>query len=75
MWGLDAVHYDEKYKGEFFGDQEKYRLQLNDKKVVFYIQSKNKGKILKTLNRIGINKAFIYPEIDDVADYLKSTIE
>lgn len=75
LWGLDAVHYDEKYKGEFFGNQEKYRLQLNDKKVVFYIQSKNKGKILKTLNRIGINKAFIYPEIDDVADYLKSTIE
>ena len=75
LWGLDTVHYDEKFKGEFVGDQEKYRLQQNDKKVVFYIQSKNKGKILKTLNRIGINKAFIYPEIDDVADYLKSTIE
>ena len=75
LWGLDTVHYDEKFKGEFVGDQEKYRLQQNDKKVVFYVQSKNKGKILKTLNRIGINKAFIYPEIDDVADYLKSTIE
>ena len=75
LWGLDTVHYDEKFKGEFVGDQEKYRLQRNDKKVVFYVQSKNKGKILKTLNRIGINKAFIYPEIDDVADYLKSTIE
>ena len=75
LWGLDTVHYDERLHGEYVGDQEKYRLQQNDKKVVFYIQSKNKGKILNTLNRIGINKAFIYPEIDDVADYLKSTIE
>ena len=44
----------------------------------FFLQiflNHNKEKIIKTLNRIGINKAFVYPEIDDVADYIKSTIE
>lgn len=75
LWGLDTVHYDETDNSNYVGDQEKYRLQLDDKKVIFYIESKNKSKILKTLNRIGINKAFVYPEIDDVADYLKNTIE
>ena len=75
LWGLDTVHYDNTVDTEYVGDQEKYRLRNNGKKVIFYIQQKNKEKIKKTLNRIGINKAFVYPEIDDVADYLKNTVE
>ena len=75
LWGLDAVHYDDNPTIDYLGDQEKYRLQNGGKKIIFYVLPKNKGKILKALNRIGINKAFVYPEIDDVADYLKQTIE
>ena len=29
---------------------------------------------MKQLNSLGINKSKIYPEIDDVADYIKNNI-
>lgn len=29
---------------------------------------------MHSLNRVGINKAFVYPEIDDVAEYIKESI-
>lgn len=75
LWGLDTVHYSNQNIENFIGDQEKYRFELNERKQIFFIEQSNKEKIIKTLNRIGINKAFVYPEIDDVADYIKSTIE
>ena len=75
LWGLDTVHYSNQNIENFIGDQEKYRFELNERKQIFFIEQNNKEKIIKTLNRIGINKAFVYPEIDDVADYIKSTIE
>ena len=31
--------------------------------------------ILKSLNRLGINTAYIYPEIDDVAAYIKNSMQ
>ncbi len=44
----------------------------NGKKIICIIQSKE--KLIKQLNSIGINKARIYPEIDDVADYIKNNV-
>lgn len=51
-----------------------YRYRKNGKKVIYYIESKIKGKILKELKKIGIDKSYIYPEIDDVADDIKNSI-
>jgi len=36
---------------------------------------KNKDEILEELDRFAINKAKLFPEIDDVADYLKNHLE
>lgn len=43
---------------------------LNGKRQVFIVGDKQ--KILETLNSFSINKAALFPEIDDVADYIKS---
>ena len=60
----------------FCGQQstKDYRYICNGKKHVFYIPADKKGRILEILNRIGINKAYVYPEIDDVAEYIKSRV-
>lgn len=42
------------------------------KKVVCIIE--NKERILKALDAFSINKAKVYPEIDDVADYIKNNV-
>ena len=34
-----------------------------------------KAELLNELESLGINKAKIYPEIDDVADYIKTHID
>ena len=73
--GIDTAHYDDKVDDSYIGDQEKYRFFQNEKKSIYYIPQKHKKGILNALNRLGINKAYVYPEIDDVADYLKNTIE
>lgn len=44
----------------------------DDKKLIFIIPDTYKQKILDALDAININKRFIYPEIDDVADFLKN---
>lgn len=44
----------------------------NSRKIIFAIN--NKTEILKSLNKFGINKAFLFPEIDDVSEYLKEEI-
>lgn len=74
LWGLDYSYYGENKEPGYSGDKEKYRYEKGDKKIVFYIPSKMKGPILRSLDRVGINKAYIYPEIDDVADYIKNAI-
>lgn len=40
-----------------------------NKKII--IKSSNKASILKELDKIGINKSTLFPEIDKVADYIK----
>lgn len=52
-------------------DINNYRYKgSNGKEQVFIIQ--NKKGILDELNRLAINKATLFPEIDQVADYVKS---
>lgn len=73
IWGLDDVHYgDGNPKASF---DEKFRYKEDVKKIVYYIPSKYKKSIIDSLNRVGINKAFVYPEIDDVAVYIKESIK
>ena len=43
------------------------------KKIICIVESKD--KLLKQLNSLGINKARVYPEIDDVADYIKNNMD
>ncbi len=76
IFGLESVCYDENVKNEYIGDREKYRHRNadTDKKKIYYIPSDKKNGIKAILNRIGINKAYVYPEIDDVADYIKNVI-
>ena len=51
---------------------ESYQLKNKDnKKIIFYILKSEKQKILNELERINITKEFVYPEIDDVASFLK----
>lgn len=42
------------------------------KRLIFVIPENKKKEILDQLDTMNINKKFIYPEIDDVADYLKN---
>lgn len=42
----------------------------NEKRQIFIIE--NKQRIIDALNTFSINKATLFPEIDDVADYIKS---
>lgn len=49
------------------------RLKLANKKIVICIIDK-KAELLNELESLGINKAKIYPEIDDVADYIKTHV-
>ena len=46
--------------------------KIDSKKLIFVIPENRKSEILRQLNTMNINKKFIYPEIDDVADYLKN---
>ena len=46
--------------------------KIDSKKLIFVIPENRKSEILTQLNTMNINKKFIYPEIDDVADYLKN---
>ncbi|OUP44834.1 FRG domain-containing protein [Pseudoflavonifractor sp. An187] len=73
IWGLDDVHYgDGKQRASF---DEEFRYKEDMKKIVYYVPSKYKKSIIDSLNRVGINKAFVYPEIDDVAVYIKESIK
>ena len=46
--------------------------KIDSKKLIFVIPDNRKKEILSQLDTMNINKKFIYPEIDDVADYLKN---
>jgi len=59
---------------DFKNPIDNYRYKQKNEKVVFYIPKSNKKKIRDELEKIGIDKSFIYPEIDDVASYIKLKI-
>ena len=46
--------------------------KTKNKKLVFLVPGNQKQKILEELDVMNINKRFVYPEIDDVADFLKN---
>lgn len=77
LWGINPVVYSHSTEidSDFIGDQEKYRFSKDERKKIYYIPSSKKGSILKALNRLGINSAYIYPEIDDVAAYIKNSMQ
>ncbi|MBE5883835.1 MAG: FRG domain-containing protein [Lachnospiraceae bacterium] len=67
--GLLEEHYGNKKKNTI--DEMRVRSK-EGKKLVCIINGKD--KILRQLNSLGINKSKVYPEIDDVADYIKNNI-
>ena len=46
--------------------------KYDDKKLIFLIKDSKKQQILEELDSMNINKRFMYPEIGDVADFLKN---
>lgn len=65
---------EETYGGKKNKTLSNLRLKLDNKKTTICIIDK-KTELLKELESLGINKAKIYPEIDDVADYIKTHID
>ena len=64
---------DEIYGGKKYNTLSNLRLKLDNKKIAICIIDK-KTELLNELENLGINKAKIYPEIDDVADYIKTHV-
>ena len=65
---------DEKYGNSNRNTIDEMRVRNTEgKKLICIINDKE--KLLKQLNSLGINKSKVYPEIDDVADYIKNNIE
>ena len=63
---------------EVYGDKRSntlsnLRLKLDNKKISICVIDK-KIELLNELESLGMNKAKIYPEIDDVADYIKTHV-
>jgi hypothetical protein len=52
---------------------DKYRYKEKGKRIIFIIDHLSKKNILHQLKSIGIDKSFIFPEIDDVAEYIKES--
>lgn len=50
----------------------RYRLRRGSKIQIFIIKSRAKKGIMKQLNKLSINKAGLFPEIEDVAEYIKN---
>ncbi len=49
----------------------RYRLRRENKIQIFIVKSRAKKGIMKQLNKLSINKAGLFPEIEDVAEYIK----
>lgn len=64
--GLDD--FDNDYNGEELS-LNKFRYRKNGKALILLVEDKQ--KILKELSSYSINKATLFPEIDDVAQYIK----
>ena len=64
---------EETYGCKKYNTLSNLRLKLDNKKITICIIDK-KAELLNELESLGINKAKIYPEIDDVADYIKTHV-
>lgn len=64
---------EEIYGNKSFNTLSNLRLRQDNKKLTICIVDK-KTELLSELESLGINKAKIYPEIDDVADYIKTHV-
>jgi len=53
---------------------DKHILRNGNIKLVIAIDKKQKKVIINSLEKMNINKGFIYPEIDKVAFYIKETL-
>jgi len=49
----------------------KYRYKEKNKTQIYIVRSKSKEDILKQLDKCSINKAFLFPEISDVTQFIK----
>ena len=65
---------NEKYGTSKQNTIDEMRVRNKDGKKLVCIVN-NKEKLLKQLNSLGVNKSKVYPEIDDVADYIKNNIK
>ncbi len=52
-----------------------YRYQKGGKKQVYIIKSSAKKQLLKTLDEFCINKAHLFPELPDVAEYIRESYQ
>lgn len=50
----------------------RYRLKRENKIQIFIVKSRAKKGIMRQLNKLSINKAGLFPEIEDVAEYIKN---
>ncbi|MGM9541056.1 FRG domain-containing protein [Anaerovibrio sp.] len=64
---------EETYGDKKYNTLSNLRLKLDNNKITICIIY-NKADLLNELESLGINKAKIYPEIDDVADYIKTHV-
>lgn len=55
-------------------DIKNYCMIQKGKRIILLIKPSVKRNILNELNTMNINKGFIYPEIDGVADYVKNVV-
>lgn len=53
-------------------DINESRVEIDEKKVIYIIPHGKKKKLRQELDNFGINRSFVYPEISEVATYLKS---
>lgn len=44
-------------------------------KTIYYVNGKNKSKILNKLKKLGIDQSFVYPDIEKVTEQIKSDIK
>lgn len=65
---LEGIYGNKKYN-----TLSNLRLKIDNEKIAICIVDK-KAELLNELDSLGINKAKIYPEIDDVADYIKTHV-
>ena len=75
LWGLNEAVYKDKDVTDNLNCKINYRYNMLNKYNIYYVETGDKKKIIESLDKIGVNSAYVYPEIDDVAHYIKETYE